>query len=161
LEIADETVRLTPQDADAWYNRGVTLGKLERYEEEVDSYKQALTIRPNFSSAWENMGASYFDQGKFEEAIAAYHNATSQDQSNAVGWYYIGTIYEKIGQVEEAIQAFEKAIEINPNLGNVKSRLDKMKENLSSSSQDKDTLPEDKTDQNSSELFSGFMNILK
>ncbi len=45
---------MKPDDHDAWYNRGIALGKLGRFEEAIASYDQALKIKPDDHQAWNN-----------------------------------------------------------------------------------------------------------
>lgn len=43
------------ETAEGWFNRGNCLAHLERYEEAVDAYTQALVLRPDFSKAAANI----------------------------------------------------------------------------------------------------------
>jgi hypothetical protein len=66
-----------------------------------------------------------------------------------------------MGQNNEAVKAFEKAIETDPNLTVVRSRLESVKSNLSSAGSDTMNSTGNSPGNNSSELLSGFLNILK
>jgi tetratricopeptide (TPR) repeat protein len=71
----DQRLKKEAKLAIVWYNKGVTLSKLGRYDEAIDAYDQALLINPNYSSAWNNKGVLLSKLGKYDEAIDAYDQA--------------------------------------------------------------------------------------
>src|SRR5262245_60415781 len=46
-----QAVRVNPQSAEAHANRGNVLRELERFDEAIASYDQALALRPNYANA--------------------------------------------------------------------------------------------------------------
>ncbi|MGB8657306.1 MAG: tetratricopeptide repeat protein [Candidatus Zixiibacteriota bacterium] len=48
--IFTRVIKLNPNDDKAWYNKGVALVNLGRYEEEIKCYDQALKINPNYDT---------------------------------------------------------------------------------------------------------------
>jgi tetratricopeptide (TPR) repeat protein len=52
-----------------WYNRGVALGNLGRYDEAVTSYDRAVEINPNYDLAWYNRACFYALQNKIEPSL--------------------------------------------------------------------------------------------
>ncbi len=61
--------------AEAWYNRGIALRKMERYADAVASYDKALTINPSNAEAWLNRGVALDYMGRYEESVASYDKA--------------------------------------------------------------------------------------
>src|SRR3569833_2104580 len=61
LEILVHLCKIQPQSAEAHYNRGSLLGKLERYEDELDAYRQAIALTPRFVRAYVNLGVAMRD----------------------------------------------------------------------------------------------------
>jgi tetratricopeptide (TPR) repeat protein len=45
----------TTMNANAWYNKGVTLSRQKKLEESIEAYKQALRLNPSDSLARENL----------------------------------------------------------------------------------------------------------
>lgn len=62
---------LEPDNPEAWYNKGMALYRLERYEEAVSSYEEALRLRPDDPEAWYNKGIALSDLERVDEAIQA------------------------------------------------------------------------------------------
>lgn len=52
LNAYEATLKLRPENAEAWNNRGVALFAVRRLSEAADSYTEALRIRPNFAQAF-------------------------------------------------------------------------------------------------------------
>ncbi|NES23130.1 MAG: tetratricopeptide repeat protein [Symploca sp. SIO3E6] len=71
----DRALELKPDKHGAWYNRGIALYKLERYEEAIASYDRALEFNPDYDGIWNNRGIALKDLGRYEEAIASYDQA--------------------------------------------------------------------------------------
>ena len=71
LEAMQTAVRLMPQDAEAHINLGLTLAKLQRFDEAEMLLNKALLIKPGFAAAHYRLGMTYELQGRFAEAEAS------------------------------------------------------------------------------------------
>ena len=60
IEIAIEINR---DHVDAWFNKGVTLVNLGRYEDAIESYDKAIMIKPDFHLARYNKGVALANLG--------------------------------------------------------------------------------------------------
>ncbi|MEH1768995.1 MAG: CHAT domain-containing protein, partial [Nostoc sp.] len=98
----------------AWYNRGITLDKLGRFEEAIASYDRAIEIKPDDDLAWYNRGVVLDNLGRFEEAIASYDRAIEIKPDNDSAWINRGSTLDKLGRFEEASASYDRAIEIKP-----------------------------------------------
>ncbi len=70
----DEVVRLEPNHADAWYNKGNSLAALERHEEASRSYDEAVRLNPSYFQAWFNKGNALRRLGRMRDAADAYRH---------------------------------------------------------------------------------------
>ena len=66
---------MRPDFAEAYYNRGLALHELKRFEEAQVSYDRALAVRPDYAEALSNRGLTLHELKKFEEAQASYDRA--------------------------------------------------------------------------------------
>ena len=57
-----------PEFAQAHYNMGNTLKKLERLDEALASHNKAIALKPDYTEAYTQLGNILRDQGKLEEA---------------------------------------------------------------------------------------------
>ena len=77
IEDFDEAIRLNPEDADAYYNRGVAYGDLGQYEREIQDYDEAIRLNPEYAKAYYNRGVAYGRQGQQELADRDFAKAKS------------------------------------------------------------------------------------
>ena len=54
----DKTIAINPEYPGVWFNKGVVLGKLERYAEEIHAYDKALELNPEDEDAMANKNAA-------------------------------------------------------------------------------------------------------
>ncbi|MEH2054633.1 MAG: tetratricopeptide repeat protein [Nostoc sp.] len=114
----DEAVKIQPDYHQAWYNRGIALGNLGRYEAAIASYEEALKIKSDFHEAWNNRGNLLRNLGSYKAAIASYEEAL-KIQPNLhylhLLWNNRGIALGNLGRYEEAITSYEEALKIQPN----------------------------------------------
>ncbi len=102
---------LEPQNHVAWYNKGVTLGKLGRTKEALDAYEKAIQGNLDFADSWYNKGAVLSDLGRTKKALAAFNRVIELDPDDPSAWYNKGNALYELGRTEEALDAYEKAIQ--------------------------------------------------
>ena len=116
-------VMLSPLDANAHYNFGITLQKLSRLEEAEASYTLAISLKPDFAEAHFNMGATLKGLGRLEEAEASYTLAISLKPDFAEAHNNLGTILQELGRLEEAEASYKQAIALQPDSAEAHSNL--------------------------------------
>lgn len=70
-----ETIKINPQIAEAWSNKGITLDKLDRLDDAIKAYDKAIEINPQLIEAWFNKGLALKLLGRNAEAEAAFAKA--------------------------------------------------------------------------------------
>jgi tetratricopeptide (TPR) repeat protein len=116
IKAYDEAIRLDPQYADAWYNKGNILYVLHnKYDEAIQAYDEVIKIDPQNDSVWNYKGNALTYQGKYDEAIKAYDRAIEINPHFYDGnnWYRKGLALYELGRYDEAIQAYDEAIKLN------------------------------------------------
>jgi tetratricopeptide (TPR) repeat protein len=105
--------------ASAWYNKGVALVDLGKYEEALVYFDKAIELNPNDAEVWDNKGIVLGYLGKHEEALVCFNKALEQNPNNADAWYNKGVALYDLGKIQEAISCYNEAIEIKPNNADV------------------------------------------
>ncbi|CAB3787552.1 tetratricopeptide repeat protein [Pararobbsia alpina] len=82
LQVLVHLCKIQPHSAEAHYNRGALLGTLERYEDELDAYRQAIALKPRFVRAYVNLGVALRDLRRFDEALLQFKKALSLDPND-------------------------------------------------------------------------------
>ncbi len=101
-----------PRDAAATTlaNRGAALMKLERYQDAVDDYTNALELKPGFVSALTGRAAAYLNLGELDLAIVDNSAVILVSPDNKMALNNRGTAYLLSGYVFEAIEDYDRVI---------------------------------------------------
>jgi tetratricopeptide (TPR) repeat protein len=62
----NEAIRLKPDYAYAYNNRGSTYARLGQYQLAIKDYNEALRLKPDYTLVYKNRGLSYIKQGNKE-----------------------------------------------------------------------------------------------
>jgi protein O-GlcNAc transferase len=114
LELIGKVIKIQPDYAAAWSNRGYALNDLKRYEEALTSYERAIEIQPDYAEAWSNRGYVLNDLKRHEEALTSYERAIEIQPDYAEAWNNRGVALNNLKRYEEVLTSYERAIEIRP-----------------------------------------------
>ena len=115
IEYFDESIKLDPQDANAWSNKGLALHGLGKFVEAIQCYDQAIKLDPQDANAWSNKGLALNNMGKCNDAIKYFERSLRVDPNYALAWYNKGWALGELGKYKEAIKCHDKSIDLNPN----------------------------------------------
>ncbi|MHC5674073.1 CHAT domain-containing protein [Nostoc sp.] len=110
----DQAIELQPEFPEYWFNRGLTLFHLERFDEAITSYQTATELKPDFYKAWYNRGRTLGELGYFEEAIASFDKAIEIKPDYQEAWSSRGLALLKLGWLPEAISSYDHALHLEP-----------------------------------------------
>jgi len=114
MEKLDEAIRLNPQYAWAYINRGFAYGNLGQYERAIQDFDEAIRINPQYALDYNNRGNAYGNLGQHEKAIHDFDEAIRINPQFASAYYNRGASYYQLGQYERAIEDYDEAIRIKP-----------------------------------------------
>ena len=131
LNANQTAVELSPQDAEAHSNLGVTLQELGRLNEAEVSLRQAIVLRPNYPEAHNNLGNALKEQGRLDEAEASYRQAIALRPNYAEAYSNLGVTLQELGRLEEAEESLKHAITLKPDFALAHYGLTKVLYNMS------------------------------
>jgi len=111
----DQAISLNPNDASAYYNRGLARYKLEDYQGAIADYNQAISLNPNDASAYYNRGKAKYELKDYQGAIADYTQAIKINPNDADAYINRGKAKRNLDDLQGAIADYNQAIRINPN----------------------------------------------
>ena len=103
-----------PGHSTAWFSIGLACQQLDRHEQAISAYRQALRIDPSLPAVWPYLGGAYGTLKRYDDAIAAYRQALRLDPDDADAWNSLGLTYHLIKSYDDAINAYRQALRINP-----------------------------------------------
>jgi tetratricopeptide (TPR) repeat protein len=111
----NEAIRLNPNLAEAYNNRGIVRKELGDKPGAIDDYNQAIKFNPNLALAYYNRGIVRKELGDKPGAIDDYNLAIKFNPNYAEPYYNRGIVRKDLGDKQGAIDDFNQAIKINPN----------------------------------------------
>ena len=115
------TIRLDPNYANAWYNKGLVLSGQGKYDEAIKAFDEAVRLDPNYADAWYNRGYALYNLGKYDEAIKCYDEVIRLIPNDAGAWYNKGKALYGQGNYDEAIKAYGETIRLDPKYFNARN----------------------------------------
>ncbi|MFX0092255.1 MAG: tetratricopeptide repeat protein [Candidatus Hodarchaeota archaeon] len=86
---------------------------MNRYEEALKAYEQALTLDPKNARDWICKGATLNCLTQYAEALSCCDRALSLEPLKEA-WHTKGEVLGKLGRYTEAIECFDQALKIDP-----------------------------------------------
>ena len=106
--ISAETIEQQPENADAYYNRGLANAELGKTEAAIEDYSESIRLEPKDAEAPYNRGLAYLRTEKYEYAVRDFSEVIRIQPRNAEAHVYrgIGRLYQ--GKEKRQTQIFKK-----------------------------------------------------
>ena len=105
-----EAARLAPQDWRLPNEAGIFYYRLERYDDAIRCYDQALRLAPGDVSVMMNKALAYILSERDADGRAVLHEITSIDPIYAPAYFELGKLHQKAGELQDAIEYFDTAL---------------------------------------------------
>jgi tetratricopeptide (TPR) repeat protein len=109
-----EAIRLKPDYADAYNNRGLVRIDKGDVEGALGDYTEAIRLKPEYALAYNNRGTVHKTKGDVEGALRDYEEAIRLEPDFALAYNNRGTARKAKGDVEGALRDYEEAIRLKP-----------------------------------------------
>ena len=95
----DAAIRLNPQYAPAYNNRGIVYDDLGEFERAIADFDEAIRLAPKGALVYNNRGGVYFKLGQYQRAIQDYNEAIkwlnlAAEQGDSIAQWTLGEMYE-------------------------------------------------------------------
>lgn len=126
LESYNNALRLNPQSAEAYNNRGLTYYHMNQFAAALQDFDKAIAIDSAFARAYNNRGIVHSAMGQHSAAIQDYTAAIQLNPNFAYALNNRGNAYAMTEQYQNALQDLQAAVnlankdtEVHNNLGSV------------------------------------------
>lgn len=123
--VANETLKLLPNDSQALYYLNAIQGKNSVVTEGKSKLEIAIETTKNNPTAdnYINLSLEYYNAQRYEDCIRACEEALKLKPDYDLAYNNICSAYNILGNWDKAIEAGEKAVKINPNSQLAKNNL--------------------------------------
>jgi len=107
-----EAIRLKPDFADAYNNRGNARGDLDDLDGALTDDTEAIRLKPDFALAYYNRGNARRAKGDLDGALTDFTEAIRLDPDYANAYYNRAALLRSKGQPEMAIVDYQKYLDL-------------------------------------------------
>ncbi|KAG6837865.1 hypothetical protein H0H93_013018 [Arthromyces matolae] len=100
--------------ADAHKQRGNSLMSVEKYDEAIQAYDQAVSLDPSNPIYYSNRAAAYSNKGDHLAAVGDADKAISLDSKFIKAYHRLGHAYFSLGDFEKSAEAYQTGLDQDP-----------------------------------------------
>ena len=102
---------------------GIVQLQLNKLNEAIKSFENAIELDPKFIQAFNNLGNVYIKLGKFLRAIEIYKKVLSIKPDYPAGYNNLASAQNDLGEYENSIKNYGKALHFDPNYVSAKNNI--------------------------------------
>jgi uncharacterized RDD family membrane protein YckC/lipoprotein NlpI len=114
IEYLNNAIKLRPDIAATYINRGIAYGELGDYQHAIESYNEAIRLQPHDVDTYFRRGYYYSKLSLYQRAIDDYNVVVRLKPDYADVYLNRGCNYLTLDQYQRAIEDFNKAIRLEP-----------------------------------------------
>jgi tetratricopeptide (TPR) repeat protein len=116
LATAERLLLNAPDNADAWYWKGVALLNLERPMAAIEAFQRSLAGQPRSPAwVWSTLGDTYYGLQMWRESVAAYRQSVRLEPNEAQWRTKLGIALKDSLEFDEAMAIFKDFTRTQPN----------------------------------------------
>lgn len=95
IEYLDSAIKLKPDYADAFNERGIAYSQLGRYQRAIDDFNEAIRLKPDRFDTFNNRGIAYSLLNQYQHAVENFNEAIRLNPNNVNSYNDRGVAYFK------------------------------------------------------------------
>ncbi|MCP4023635.1 MAG: tetratricopeptide repeat protein [Desulfobacteraceae bacterium] len=107
-------IELSPQDPNAYKNRGVSYMQIQEFDLAIKDFEMVLDLIPSHAGIYSNIGVAWYYKKNYKNAINSYDKEIEISPKNPVVYFNRALSKVELGEIEEAINDLTKALELKP-----------------------------------------------
>ena len=108
-------------------NRVILRMGIQEYGEALRLLDAIVTISPEFAEGWNKRATVYYLLGRYEDSISDVEKTLDLEPRHFGALSGLGLIYNRLDKDAAALDAFERALMINPHLGQAKQEVKRLR----------------------------------
>jgi predicted Zn-dependent protease len=110
----DSQIRKDPNDALAYYGKGLVLNRDGKKEEAAEKLKKALEWRPLDADILRDLGKTYFHMGDYASALKTLRGVLASSPQDREGSFLLGRAQMETGDLHGALDSFKTLVDTAP-----------------------------------------------
>ena len=108
-QLPSQSIKIDPDYAEAYYNLGITLTDLGKFEQAELIFKQTIVLNPDLAEAHYNLGKIFVELKQLDSALVSYDKAIilKKDFDNAIAG--VGDVLMRKGRHNEGLKKLRLA----------------------------------------------------
>lgn len=102
-----------PENAQHYYNIGIILEKIKRFDDAILAYEKALKIEPEDTDIMFNLGLANIKIEDYDEAEKLFLKVLEKDNDDENSYFHLGEIYTRKKQFDNSVKYLKKAVELD------------------------------------------------
>jgi Flp pilus assembly protein TadD len=108
----DKVIAANPKMAEAYNNRGLAFYNLERHQQAINDFSQAIRMNPQYAEAFNNRGNAYYALDQYEKAEADFNKSLELKPKYSKALLNRGLTYFQMNKSEESCKDFRRACDL-------------------------------------------------
>jgi tetratricopeptide (TPR) repeat protein len=96
----------------------------------IATFSEIIKKKPEFAEGWNKRATLYYLVGEYDKSLADCEEVLKRNPVHFGALSGFGMIYLKQGKPEKALEYWERALQVNPNLGQVEGAVEQLKRTL-------------------------------
>ncbi len=114
-------------EIDRLFERGLTEMRRGESETAVRTFGEVIRRRPEFAEGWNKRATVYYLLGEYPKSLADCDEVMKRNAFHFGALSGYGMIYLKLDQPARALTYFERALDVNPNLDEVRETIEALR----------------------------------
>lgn len=111
------------ESGEAQHALGLAYLKLDRRDEAIAAFKEAIRLRPNFADPHYDLGRAYYESGEFDTAAVSFEEAIRLNPEFFDALIAVGKTYQHSGRHTKSVEVLRKATLLRSDAIDAKSAL--------------------------------------
>jgi hypothetical protein len=108
----DNVIAANPKMAEAYNNRGLAFYNLERHQQAINDFSQAIRMKPQYAEALNNRGNAYYALDQYQKAEADFNKSLQLKPNYSKAHLNRGLAYFQMKKSEESCTDFRRACDL-------------------------------------------------
>jgi len=109
-----DLITISPNNADAYKNRGVSYMKVDQFDLAIKDFEKAKDIFPELKGLYSNLGVAWYYKKDYEKAIENYNIEIQMAPENSVAYFNRALCLSELNKNKEALDDLTRTLEIKP-----------------------------------------------